>query len=90
MTDEEILRSAIALWGEKSQFDLAVGEIGELLTLFGRRAQGRDTKDQWVSEIADVLIMMSQLALIVGPEEVEAEMARKLARLEQRVKNNRM
>jgi len=37
---------------------MAVGECGEFLTLVGRKAQNRDTVEDWISEISDVIIMM--------------------------------
>ena len=33
---------------------MLIGEMGELLTLFGRRAQWRDSREQWISEISPI------------------------------------
>ena len=41
---------------------IAVGEIGELLTLVGRSMQGRDRLEEWVDELADVTLQTYILA----------------------------
>lgn len=81
----QVLNDAIAFWGQESQIAMAIGEIGELLTLFGRAAQGRDDDDQWRDEIADVLITVMQMAKIYGESEVWGRVALKIARLESKL-----
>jgi hypothetical protein len=73
-----LCRAITEAYGVPSQEAMAVGEIGELLTLFGRRAQKRDSEQAWVDEIADGLIMLRQLAEIHGAAEVEARIAQKV------------
>tara|TARA_Y100000361_G_scaffold152325_1_gene171512 strand:+ start:998 stop:1288 length:291 start_codon:yes stop_codon:yes gene_type:complete len=85
--DIEILRDAINKFGAESQVKMAIGEIGELLTMFGREEQGRANSDEWVSEIADVLIMVTQLGMMYGQEKVQKTIDFKLERL--RVKLNK-
>ena len=60
----EALKEIIEHYGKENQLQMVVGEIGELLTLFGKEAQGRASKDDWIEEIADVEIMLEQLKLI--------------------------
>ena len=60
----EALKEIIEHYGKENQLKMVVGEIGELLTLFGKEAQGRASKDDWIEEIADVEIMLEQLKLI--------------------------
>jgi NTP pyrophosphatase (non-canonical NTP hydrolase) len=81
----ETLRRAIRVWGVDSQEQMLIGEIGELLTLFGRRAQGRVIDSEMVDEIADVTIMITQMAQMYGPEQVEERIAFKLDRLNARL-----
>ena len=57
---------ATKTWGTEKQTSVCIGEIGELLTLFGRDAQGRTTKEDWCSEIADVIICAWQLSRLAG------------------------
>lgn len=82
---DPLFKRALAAYGDSAQEALAVGEIGELLNLFGRRVQGRDTPEDWIVEIADVTIMLRQLALMHGVEKVEEAIKAKCERLERRV-----
>ena len=77
----DICRLATKTWGVESQEAMAVGEIGELLTMFGRRVQYRDCEDQWIDEIADCLIMLNQLAHLHGYNKVEDRVGDKIHRL---------
>lgn len=86
----DVLQSAIRMWGENAQEAMLVGEVGELLTMFGRRSQGRDTPEDWVSEIADVIIMLEQLAKMRGYAEVKVEVDRKMSRLEDKIMDRKM
>lgn len=79
------LSEVINVFGHESQLQMAAGEMGELLTLYGRAAQGRASKEEWIEEIADVTLMMRQLALMFGVNEVEAEIEKKMARLHARL-----
>ncbi|MFA6132624.1 MAG: hypothetical protein WC869_01255 [Phycisphaerae bacterium] len=81
-----VCEKATRIWGHQAQEAMLVGEIGELLTMFGRRAQRRDTQEQWIDEIADVTMMIHQLAIMHGKEAVEARIAVKLEKLKLRLK----
>lgn len=81
-------RLATVIWGQPAQEAVAVGEIGELLTLFGRRAQGRDEPGMWQEELADAFIMLRQLAIIHGEEGVNAALRQKLEKLQARLAGN--
>jgi hypothetical protein len=72
-------------WGEDAQKAMAVGEIGEYLTLVGRESQERATIEEWREETADVIIMMEEMARLRGYEEVKAIVRRKMAALEVKV-----
>lgn len=82
---ENIAARAIAKWGNHSQEMVALGELGELITLFGRRAQRRDTPEEWIDEIADGFIMLTQLAHIHGTEAVNLRLDQKLKKLSERI-----
>ena len=79
--NDDILEQAIVHYGKTAQLAVAIGEIGELLTVIGRDAQGRATEEDWIDEIADVTIMLRQLAIMIGVEETEARVEAKIARL---------
>lgn len=82
---DKICQRAVDAFGIPSQEAMLIGEVGELLTLYGRRAQGRDDPQQWIDEIADILIMAHQLAYIHGKDAVEARMVEKMPKLLQRI-----
>jgi len=86
-SDEQnnILQKAIDTWGEEAQNSMVIGELGELLTLYGRKAQGRDTEEDWISEIADVLIIVEQLARMHGYNKVKRMVDTKMERLKGRL-----
>ena len=83
---KELYDRALAKWGKVDQQDMTVGEIGELLTLFGREAQGRATAHDWKEEIADVIIVLGQLALIKGvAHELDEMIDTKLEKLRKKI-----
>jgi NTP pyrophosphatase (non-canonical NTP hydrolase) len=84
MDKEERLKlydAAISKWGVGAQKNMAYEEIGELLTALARDDRGRSTKEDLLTELADVTIMCEQMAFILGFEDYEKEMDRKLIRL---------
>ena len=83
--DWEVLDDALTTWGREEQEAMAIGEIGEYLTLEGRAAQGRCTDEDKISEIADVIIMMHQMAAIYGKDNVKDQINYKLIRLKDRL-----
>lgn len=86
---DSVCLDATIVWGQEVQEKIAIGEIGELLTLFGRREQRRDTEEQWVDEIADGIIMLHQLAHLHNISAVEHRIAAKVLKLEQRINKHK-
>jgi hypothetical protein len=82
---EAILQAAIDTWGVNSQMMMAFGECGEFVALAGRHVQGRLTPEAIIDEIADVTIMMRQMAKIYGLRAVEQRIEYKLLRLQLRI-----
>lgn len=74
----EIMDRAIKIWGTHAQKMMAVGECGEFLAEFGREVQHRSSQDKMIDEIADVIIMMTQMARIYGYEEVVKRVQEKM------------
>lgn len=72
----------IKVWGRSEIERVAIGEIGELLTLFGREVQNRAKHADWLDEISDVMLMAHQLACLHDPDAVAARMVEKMAKLE--------
>ena len=72
---------AIRLWGVEAQRNTAFEEIGELTTALARDRRGRATREEIITELADVTIMCEQMAVILGYDDYEKELDRKLVRL---------
>jgi len=85
MDYEKICKGAIERFGFRRQVEKAEEEMAELISALHHFKDGRATMDDVVTEIADVTIMMLQLAMIFGKEEVDDEVVYKLKRLEDRL-----
>lgn len=84
MNKEEKLKlyqKAIDVWGIEAQRNMAFEELGELNTVLARDRRGRVTKEEIITELADVTIMCEQLALFLGYDDYEKEINNKLVRL---------
>lgn len=86
---DEVLRSAVEVWGEDLQIDIAIEELSELTTELARRQRGRDSYSAIVEEIADVQLCLDQLKLMYNRESVEMAEQSKVERLKQRVEADR-
>ena len=76
---------AVHHYGAEHQKKKAIEEMGELITAISREQDGRATTEQVITEIADVQIMMRQMALIYGIDAVANEIDRKQRRLLRRM-----
>lgn len=84
MNKEEKLKlyqKAIDVWGIEAQRNMAFEELGELNTALARDRRGRVTREEILTELADVTIMCEQLALFLGYDDYEKEIDNKLVRL---------
>ena len=83
-----IFETAIAVYGESLQKQVAIEEMAELTKEICKDFRGSGNKERIIGEIADVQIMLSQLMIIYDFKdwELSGEMARKLARLSERLK----
>ena len=84
---KSICRAAIAKYGISQQVAMAHEEMGELVVALHHLKRGKATVDDVITEIADVTIMIYQLAEMFGVEKVQAEIDRKLKRLSERMNN---
>ena len=85
MDSEALCQEALDLWGIDSQVWMAIEEMAELTNALCKMKRGRNNPEDIVTEIADVQIMMEQLQLFFGKEEVDTERNRKLIRLHDRM-----
>ena len=81
---EEVLQDAIDTWGANAQLDMTTEETGELIAELGRYWRGRSDEEDLAEEVADVRIMLDQLALMLDGRVEEWE-EKKLERLEDRL-----
>ncbi len=91
MNNNLIYNKAINVWGSKSQTDMAIEECAEFIQAVNklRRAKSDEVNEKITAlcgEIADVTIMMEQMSVLFGIDQVEAIKKVKLERLEQRLK----
>lgn len=82
-----IARMAVIKFGPESQKRMAVEEAAELINALMKESRGRVTDADIITEIADVQIMMGQMAIIYGYDKVAQERERKLERLAARISN---
>lgn len=82
---KELYQKAILKWGELPQINMVYEEAGELVTALARYLRGREDANGVITELADVSIMIEQMATMFGYEAYENEKDRKLERLKTRL-----
>ncbi|WP_306600739.1 hypothetical protein [Geothrix sp. 21YS21S-2] len=85
---DAILHKALKTWGQHEQEQMAFGECGEFVALAALKVQGRLTTEAVVDEIADVTIMMRQMAHLYGLAQVEERIRFKLDRLAKKLERH--
>ncbi len=74
------------LWGRAGMFGQAQEECGELIVALSHLRRGRvGAEDEVILEVADVLIMATQLRQQMGTEDIDHAVKWKLRRLGDRV-----
>ena len=82
---KKLFKKAISTWGTDAQTTMLFEEIGELTAAMAQYIRGRKSESDVITELADVSIMVEQIALMLGYDKYEEE-NRKLIRLEERLK----
>lgn len=82
---EKLYQQCIDKWGADDQIMMMLEEMAELANVLCKSHRGRVTVDEITTEIADVTIMVEQLRLIFGKDNVDKEIERKLDRLANRL-----
>ena len=80
--DENPLAEAVQKWGS-FQVDMAIEECGEFIVEAEHHKRGKENHIQ--EEIADALIMLTQMALMFGEEKVQEIADQKIERLKYRL-----
>ena len=89
ITEEEIGKKCIQLWGESDQIRQSIEELSELIVVlakWGRNVNG-SSEHMICDELADVEVMCKQLRLIFNSNKVDTLKKVKLERLYDRVVN---
>ena len=87
MTQKEIdiCGKAVRTYGYDAQILMLFEEIGELLNAIAKLSRGRATSDDVIEELADVAIMVNQMAVIYGWYKFHAKKEMKLQRLQEKL-----
>lgn len=87
MTDSEknqLFDLVLSKWGIINQVFMVMEECGELLNVLAKAKRGRASKEEIITELADVSIMVEQMAFYYGEKDFLVEKERKLQRLKVR------
>lgn len=88
MTDSEknqLFEQVLTKWGIINQVFMVMEECGELLNVLAKAKRGRASKEEIITELADVSIMVEQMASFYGEKDFLIEKERKLQRLKERL-----
>lgn len=81
-----LYQQAIMAWGIEAQIRMVMEESGEMLAAIGKATRDRASEEEVITELADVCIMMEQMAVWFGTlDGFEEEKERKLQRLKERL-----
>lgn len=76
-----LYKEAIEKWGEEAQVNMLNEECGELIAAVAQFKRGRTSRHDVMTELADVFIMIEQIATMMNYDDFEKELERKLIRL---------
>lgn len=83
---QALATEALAAFPAEAQSQMAIEEMGELMTAMARMGRGRSTSADVVDEAADVLVMALQMGLMHGGAAgLEQALSYKLDRLHDRL-----
>lgn len=85
----EIMRAAIRKNGKAMQTVVAIEELSELQKELSKFIRGKGNRDNLIEEVADALIMITQIQLMyyIPDDEVDKVMRFKLNRLKERMQD---
>lgn len=76
-----LYKEAIEKWGEEAQVNMLNEECGELIAAVAQFKRGRTSHHDVMTELADVFIMVEQIASMMNYDDFEKELERKLTKL---------
>lgn len=87
----ELYHKAISTWGSLAQERMFYEECGELISALAKLDRGRVSETDVLTELADVSIMVEQVAIMIGDLDLslfEKEKERKINRLKERLEKH--
>lgn len=81
----EVFLKALETYGFEAQRMMVIEECSELMNVLAKHVRGRCQVDEIITELADVAIMVEQMALHFGYKEFLDERQRKIERLNERL-----
>lgn len=84
----ELYKKALEQWGIHPQVRMTFEECSELMDTLSKAYRKRATKEDVITELADVSIIVEQMALLFGYEEYEEERERKLLKLQNKLEKS--
>lgn len=85
---KEIQQLALNIHGIHKQQWMLIEECGELLNAIAKSKRDRAGKDEIITELADVSIIVEQMAFFYGEGDFKKEKERKLLRLKERLQKH--
>ena len=79
----KLYKEAVDKWGEEAQINMLNEECGELITAVAQFRRGRTSHHDVMTELADVFIMVEQIASMMSYDDFEKELDRKLLKLKE-------
>lgn len=83
----ELYLDVLETYGYGHQVMKAIEESAELINALSKLKDNRTEFNDLITELADVAIMVEQMAVLFGLAEFEAEKEKKLIRLQERLNN---
>jgi len=88
--NEEDSKRYLEFFGKNFEISKTMEEMSELIQALCKYQINQGNADNIIEEIADVLLMISQLSYIFGNDLVKEKIKVKLARLEERIHNEKI
>ena len=85
----QLYEKALKTYGFASQKWVLIEECGELIDAFAKAERGRAETEHLLEELADVSIMVGQMAVAIGFERFQEKRAEKLLRLYKRLEEKK-
>ena len=83
--DMELFKEALRKWGIEAQRAMCIEECAELINALAKEPRGRVTREDILTELADVSIMVDQMALHYGLDDFKNERNKKIVKLNEKV-----